>query len=108
MLNISGGGLCFESRAFVPPRQRIQIEIKYCEPHFCADATVCWCRKGEHGFEIGVCFDDEQVHFAMRMTEQVCHIEAYRRRVLETENREISAEEAAKEWIQQYAAFFPQ
>ena len=108
MRNISGGGLCFESPAFVPPRQRIHIEIKHCQPPFCAEATVCWCRKAERGFEIGVCFDDEQVHFAMRMTEQVCHIEAYRQRVLETENRELTQEQAAQEWIERYAAMFPQ
>jgi len=45
-------------------------------------------------------------HHAMRMIEQACHIEHYRK-VWSEKGRQLSAEEAAKEWIEQYAAAFP-
>jgi hypothetical protein len=41
------------------------------------------------------------------MVEQVCHIETYRRTVAGTEGRELSAEQAALEWIAKFAASFP-
>jgi hypothetical protein len=42
------------------------------------------------------------------MVEQVCHIEEYRRTVQRLEGRELSAEEAAFEWIHRFAAQFPE
>jgi hypothetical protein len=41
------------------------------------------------------------------MVEQICHIEDYRQSVCRVEGRQLSAEEAAVEWIAQYAAQFP-
>ncbi|MCZ7563309.1 MAG: hypothetical protein M5U08_05410 [Burkholderiales bacterium] len=41
------------------------------------------------------------------MVEQVCHIEEYRRAVARDEGRTLSTEEAAAEWIAEYAARFP-
>ena len=45
--------------------------------------------------------------FLARMVEQICHIEDYRQSVCRVEGRRLSAEEAAVEWIAQYAAQFP-
>jgi hypothetical protein len=41
------------------------------------------------------------------MVEQVCAIEQYRGEVLENEGRELTAQEAAAEWIGRYAGRFP-
>ena len=46
--------------------------------------------------------------YAVRMVEQVCHIESYRQRLSQERGRDISSEEAAQEWISHYAADFPQ
>ena len=40
------------------------------------------------------------------MVAQFCQIEDYRRDMAETEGRLLSSEEAAKEWIVQYAEDF--
>jgi len=37
----------------------------------------------------------------------VCHIEDYRQSVSRIEGRQLSAEEAATEWIDRYARDFP-
>jgi hypothetical protein len=41
------------------------------------------------------------------MVEQICHIEAYRRNILQTEGRVLDGRSAALEWIDKYAADFP-
>jgi len=66
-----------------------------------------WCKEEPTCFEIGVQFDTPTTEFAMRMVEQVCYIEQYRRDVLHYEHRELAPEEAAREWIEKYATDFP-
>jgi hypothetical protein len=41
------------------------------------------------------------------MVEQVCHVESYRRAVEQREGRQLTAEEAAEEWISRHASSFP-
>jgi hypothetical protein len=68
---------------------------------------VIWLAKSAGGYVIGVSFYNENEAFRMRMLEQICHIKSYRKKVLATEGRELSNEEAAIEWISCYAASFP-
>ncbi len=46
--------------------------------------------------------------FRMRMFKQICCIEHYRKEVLLKEGRNLNSEDAAKEWIENFALFFPQ
>lgn len=105
--DISEGGLCLRSARFIPPRQHVHLSIDVCQPQFEAEGTVVWCRRCGKDYDVGVQFDDEHTRFAMRMIEQMCHIEDYRRRVATDEGRELDAETAANEWIAKYAADFP-
>ena len=56
---------------------------------------------------MGVQFLDATDAFRARMVEQVCTIERYRTQVREQEGRELSAHEAAAEWIGKFAGRFP-
>jgi hypothetical protein len=38
------------------------------------------------------------------MVEQVCHIEHYRKEVMVCEGRQLTSEDAAKEWVAKYAS----
>ncbi len=105
--DISEGGLCLRSRHFIPPRNHVHLEIDVCRPQFEAEGTVVWCRRCGSAYDVGVRFDDEDTRFAMRMVEQMCHIEQYRKEVAAKEGRHIDAETAAAEWIEKYAADFP-
>ena len=69
---------------------------------------VCWCEPQDGAYQVGIEFLKDQDRYTMRMVEQVCHIEAYRHRLLEQEGRQLTAAEAAREWIQLYAKDFPQ
>lgn len=108
MRNISEGGLCFQAQSPLEKGTDIIINIAVKHPPFEAHGIVMWCKEEPTCYEIGVQFDTPTAEFAMRMVEQVCYIEQYRRDVIHYEGREISPEEAAREWIEKYATTFPE
>jgi len=105
--DISYGGLCFDSPTRQAEHQPIRIRITVGDSPFEVDGCVAWCRKKRGHFEVGVTFVGEDEANRVRMVEQVCQIETYRHRVLKTEGRKLSNQEAALEWIRKYAARFP-
>ena len=106
--NVSQAGLCFKCSASLSRGEAVHVRIPVLEQAFEADARVAWCRRSDTGeYEVGLQFTDPDTGFAMRMVEQVCHIEAYRKRALREQGRELSSEAAAEEWVARYAAGFP-
>jgi len=107
--DISVGGLAIRSRVAVAPGAGVDIRIAFVQPVFKAHARVAWCHPHEEeGFELGVTFLDAEDAFLARMVEQICHIEDYRQSVSRLEGRQLTAEEAAVEWIAEHAAQFPE
>ena len=105
---MSAGGLSFLCATALPRGRTIRICIPTVSPLFEASARVCWCQKRSDGrYLIGVQFDDREELFRLRMVEQICHIEEYRKRVRRREGRALDAAAAAQEWIERYAADFP-
>lgn len=107
MKNISQGGLCFNVKENITPGLSILIRIPIHTPAFEAKGIVAWCQECNERYEIGVKFTDESTEFNIRMIEQVCYIEQYRKDILENEGRNLSGEEAAMEWVEKYAKDFP-
>ncbi len=105
--NVSIGGLSLKSGIKLKLQTLIKIKIPLVEPPFETVGQVVWCRGSSGDYEVGVQFIDEQDAFAVRMVEQVCHIEHYRMEVRLNEGRSLSPEEAAREWIDKYAGEFP-
>ena len=105
--NINEGGLCFGAHSEIPSGTTIRIVIPVCEPPFKAEGKVVWCRRTDDHYSVGVRFEDSATEFAIRMVEQVCHIEQYRRDILKDQGRSLSSEEAAAEWISKHAEDFP-
>jgi len=105
--DISAGGLCFASRVSLAPGTPIRIRIPLVRPLFECEGRVVWCEGRETHYDIGVAFVQAS-EFRLRMVEQVCHIEHYKREMLEQQGRRLTSEEAALEWISKYAADFPQ
>ncbi|WP_420126638.1 PilZ domain-containing protein [Longimicrobium sp.] len=106
-LNVSHGGLAFVSELCPAAGATIEIAIPDVDPPFEAHARVAWCRPENDAFLVGVEFLDRTDAFRSRMVEQVCTIERYRQQVREQEGRELSAHEAASEWIGKFAGRFP-
>jgi len=106
--NISHGGLAFNTSRPIDTGAVITLKINSVQPAFEAEGLVTHCnREGEH-YVIGIEFISRDSLFVARMVEQVCHIEHYKRAIAEKEGRHLSGEEAAREWIERYAATFPQ
>ena len=105
--NVSLGGLSVCSKKRLEAGSSVNVRIPLVSPPFQALARVVWCVEGREGYEAGVEFTSKEDAFAARMVEQICHIEHYRLWVEEVEDRSLSSEEAAVEWISKYAEDFP-
>ena len=105
--NISKAGLCLSAADYIAPGKAIHIRIDVQTPGFEAAGTVVWCRTGDNGYDVGIRFDDADTEFSVRMVEQICHIEQYRRDVFVNEGRNLNSEQAAEEWISGHAENFP-
>lgn len=106
--NISFGGLSFKVQEELPTNSWLTITIDLYNNNFKVEAQVCWCRaQNDASYDVGVNFSDNLDAFSIRMIEQICYIECYRKKVLDDEGRKLSSDEAAKEWITKFATEFP-
>lgn len=107
LVDVSCGGLSFVTQSPIETASVITVRICYVEPAFEAPCRVTWCRRGQDEFLIGVEFLHAEDEYRARMVEQVCHIEHYKKEVLELEGRVLTGEQAAREWIRKFAKDFP-
>ena len=107
LTNISFGGLAFKSLVHLAEGTIVRVKIPLVNPVFETKGRVVWCKKAEDCFDVGIEFLEQKDIFKARMVEQVCYIEHYKREISAVEGRELTAEEAAIEWIMKYAADFP-
>ena len=105
-VNMGEGGLAFLLDACVDTGTVVQVRIPTVQPPFEAAARVVWCRPEQDRFLVGVAFLDAGAAFQVRMVEQVCAIEEYRREIRQREGRELTSQQAAEEWIAKYAPRF--
>ncbi|MDX1587625.1 MAG: PilZ domain-containing protein [Oleiphilaceae bacterium] len=105
-LNLSLGGVAFQSHQPHTPGQDVRVRISCCDPPAEVAGHVVWCEPDGALFDVGVAFYDPGDAYKMRMVEQACHIQQYRLdRVIE-EGRYLTLDEAAREWIPRYARRF--
>ena len=105
--NVSLGGLSFLSSQPLPGASQVSVTFPLLDQQHSLTGKVVWNRKQAQGYEIGLQFDDPDQLYCLRMIEQVCHIEHYRREVEIREGRRLNSEEAASEWISRFAGKFP-
>ena len=104
--NVSVGGLAFQSEVPFDENSVVSVRIPLVQPIFEAKGKVSWCRKEDDHYDVGIEFIETKDGFRVRMVEQICHIEHYKREVKEKEGRSLSGREAALEWISKYAGSF--
>jgi PilZ domain len=105
--NVSFGGVSCLSSEPVEEGSSVKMTITCIDPSFEINGRAAWCKPKQDMYEVGLEFivsNDKM--FLLRMIEQICHIEHYRNEV-KLQGRELSSEEAAKEWIDKYADSFP-
>jgi hypothetical protein len=106
--NVSIGGVSCLCANPVEKGSSVKMTIECVDPDFEIKGIAVWCKPNHELYEVGVEFivsEDKVYH--LRMVEQLCHIEHYRNEILHNEGREITGEEAAKEWIEKHADSFP-
>lgn len=101
------GGLRFESLRNVRPGEVLEITSGVYEETQTFCGVVHWVRPLGRRFEVAVRFTNRDDAYAARMAEQVCYIEAFRRRLSRRTRRTVGVEEAAERWIARHAAAFP-
>ncbi|WP_372738621.1 hypothetical protein [Neptunomonas sp.] len=101
-------GISLSTDTFYAIGTALEIQISIYDPAFKATGHVAWCipEKNNH-FRTGLVFDDPATAYAVRMIEQICHIEQYRHEIEKAEGRHLSQEAAAHEWILRFAKEFP-
>jgi len=104
--DVSQGGLSFTTNEALPTGVTVTVCIGIGDPPFETTGQVVWCHRQDDHFVIGLRFENMENAFAVRMIEQICHIEQYRLQ-LERQGRDLTPDEAAKEWIDLHARDFP-
>lgn len=103
--NLSAGGLSFFTDLPVKVGSVVDLMIPFVTPDYQGEGVIVWRRSHAPGYEVGVRFANDDEYFRVRMVEQVCQIEEYRQQLAEV-GRKLTAEEAAMEWINRFAANF--
>lgn len=104
--NVSVGGICFIAGGELEMQKPIQVRFPVLDRETIIDGKVVWCHRTDRGFEIGLEFDDPVEVESLRMIDQVCQIENFRKEVELIDGRKLSGEQAAREWSRRYAGEF--
>lgn len=106
-VDVSEGGLMFLSKSDVPMGTVIKLQMPLYDKVFSIKAKVAHTEKDESGlYKIGVSFVNYADAFKVKLIEQIYLIEEYRvLRSLQI-GKEISLQEASREWIKRYSDRF--
>jgi len=105
--DISFAGLAFEFHRPISIGFNVAVRVPILVEHIDLSGRVVRCEPKGEGWIIAMEYQGREDVFRMRMVQQICHIEAYRARLLALEGREISSELAVAEWIAAHASAFP-
>jgi hypothetical protein len=102
MRDVSAGGLAVQTGVFYEEGAHLNVCIPNVPKPFEAIGVVCWHRHLNDQYQIGIRFLDEGSTLRMRMVEQICQIEQYRKQLMAGGNL-TSFEYAAKKWADKHA-----
>jgi len=99
--DISEGGLYFLWKNAIPSNEVVDIAIPVHDQVFSMRARVAYSRRdGKTGqFHIGLAFEDAPSVFRAKLAEEMIQIKKYREKMRAHRGRDMSEEEAAKEWV---------
>jgi c-di-GMP-binding flagellar brake protein YcgR len=106
--DLSEGGLAFVSSQPIPTDAVLEVSLPVGDQRFTVVATVVRClnAEGEDSYRIGVAFLHPAMAFRMKIAEQILRIHELRRSLSVELGREVSIEEAATQWVENYAKEF--
>ena len=98
LLNVSLGGLACKGEQEFAINAVVSVRIPNLVYEYQADGRIAWCKKVKDLYEIGIEHTGEKDKARLLMVEQISHIEHYRNEAKMSEGRDLTGEEAAKEW----------
>ena len=106
--DISEGGLCFFCDHSLAPETTIEVDIPILDKFFHIRARVVYSRQDTQRnlFYTGVAFEDSNSLFKAKLAEEILAIEKFREELARLEGREVSEDEAARQWIAKHAKEF--
>lgn len=107
--DISLGGLNFSWSQKFPKGSVLILSIPVKEKSFDVRAKVTYARESAvpTRYEIGVQFLDTPSAFRARLAEEVIQILEYQKKASRQKGQPVSEEEAAAQWVRDFAAGFP-
>jgi len=102
------GELAVYCKSNFPIAAKVMLHIRISDTVAKLAGKIIWSYKSKHGYLLGISFQSESEAYRMRMIEQLCYIEAYRKKLRAKEGRYLNREEAAAEWIARYSKDFPE
>ncbi len=107
-INVSIGGLLFSAKHLVKPGALIAIKMPFEDKIFNIKAKVVRCVENLETklYDIAVSFLKLREAFKVKMIEQIYLISEYRDLLSLQLGREVSLEEASREWIKKYSQRF--
>lgn len=106
--DVSRTGLSFSAKYPAKPDSLILIRMPFQDKIFNVRAKVVYCNKTPEVklYSIGVCFQEYKDAFKAKLIEQMYLISEYRDIRSMQLGKEISLQEASKEWIRRYSERF--
>ena len=107
-INISIGGLLFSSRQALDKGVLIDLKMPFGDKVFKVKARVVYCAKSLDTklYNVGVSFHRVHDAFKVKLIEQLYLISEYRDLRSVQLGREVTLEEASKDWIRRYSERF--
>ena len=107
-INISRDGLLFSAAKSVNPDAVIEVQLPFRDKMFTVKAQVVHCTPvpDSQYYNIGICFKNFNDAFKVKLIEQLYLISEYRDLREIQLGREISLQEASKDWIKRYSKRF--
>jgi len=106
-MDISEGGLCFLSDQEISPGTLVHLTLAIDDHYHQFDARIVYSFKEAIGqFRTGLYFHNPSDAFKAKLAQQILKIKQYRKERSRDLGYEVSEEQAAIDWVQQYAAEF--
>ncbi len=97
--NVSLGGMACKGEHEIEVGDEVELQITLLNPIYLCKGKVVWCKEAGDYFELGIEHLGPKDKARLDMVEQVSHIEHYRADIKAAEGRELTGEQAAREWI---------
>jgi hypothetical protein len=105
--NISFGGIALRVASNIDLGHTVRLETTALGDALDLVGRVVWRVQLSKGCDLGIEFDGPEENYRARMIEQICQIEAYRRRRVDAGEVGLDVQTAAHDWIAEHGHMFP-